>query len=62
MASDSLTEARDAATQARGLALALDAIEAQLAVLELGADADAIAKALSGPIIAFDAAAKEAIA
>ncbi len=46
--------------QARRLALALDAIEAELARLSLGADPDAIVDALASPIRAFDAAAKEA--
>lgn len=49
-----------AALQARRLALALDAIEAELARLNLGADPDAIVDALALPIRAFDAAAKGA--
>ncbi len=57
MASDSLTEA---AGSAQGLALALDAIEAELDRLDLGAPSDVIAQALAGPVIAFAAAAKEA--
>lgn len=57
MASDSLS--RDATAQARRLARALDAIEAKLDVLELGADPDLVARALAEPIRAFDAAAKE---
>jgi hypothetical protein len=40
--------------------LALDAIEAELAALEPGADADIIAQKLAGPVRAFDAAAKAA--
>jgi hypothetical protein len=59
MASDS--PSREAALQARQLARALDAIEAELDALELGADPDAVAKALAEPIRAFDAAAKEAL-
>jgi|CXWL01.1.fsa_nt_gi hypothetical protein len=66
MASDSLSEARELAAQAQLLAMALDAIEARLGALELGADADVISKALAGPVRAFDAAAhaalKEAVA
>lgn len=61
MASESPSEAR-AALQARRLALALDAIEATLDGLELGADPDVVAKALEEPIRAFDAAAREALA
>jgi hypothetical protein len=61
MASDSPSEVRDRAQQARTLAMALDAIEAELERLELGADPDVVAHALAGPIRAFDAAAKEAI-
>ena len=61
MASDSLPEVRDRAQHARRLAMALDAIEAGLDRLELGADPDVVAHALAGPIRAFDAAAKEAI-
>ncbi len=61
MASDSPSEVRDTLTQARGLGLALDAIEAQLDSLDLGANADAVAKALAGPIRAFDAAASAAL-
>jgi hypothetical protein len=60
MASDSLPEVR-AAAQARQLAVALDAIEAELDRLELGASPDVVARALAGPIRAFDAAAKEAM-
>ena len=41
--------------------MALDAIEAELDRLELGADPDLVVHALAGPIRAFDAAAKEAI-
>lgn len=61
MASDSLPEPRDAALEARRLALALDLIEAELARLELGAHPDVVAKALAEPIRAFDAAAREAL-
>jgi hypothetical protein len=60
MASDSLPDHREAAEQARRLALALDAIEARLDALSLGAGPDAIVDALAGPVTAFDAAAKEA--
>lgn len=61
MASDSPAGTRDAALQARRLALALDAIEAHLNALELGAGPDVVAKALKQPIEAFDAAAREAL-
>lgn len=61
MASDSPPEAR-AALQARRLAQALDAIEASLDALELGADPDAVAAALAEPVRAFDVIAKEALA
>jgi len=61
MASDSPAETRKAADQARRLALALDAIEAELDALELGANPDVVAKALKKPIEAFDAAAREAL-
>lgn len=57
MASDSLTEALSGA---QALALALDAIEAELDRLELGAPSDVIAQRLAGPVLAFAAAAKEA--
>jgi hypothetical protein len=60
MASDSRIEAFQPETSARALALALDAIEAELAALEPGADADVIAEKLAGPVRAFDAAAKAA--
>jgi len=40
--------------------LALDAIEARLDALGMGAAPDAIVDALAGPVRAFDAAAKEA--
>lgn len=46
--------------QAEALNRALDAIEAALAALEPGADPDVVARALAGPVRAFDAAAKEA--
>lgn len=61
MASDSPAEAKRTAVQARRLALALDAIEAQLDALELGAQPDVVARALKQPIKAFDAAAREAL-
>ena len=60
MAVERPPETEDIALQARRLALALDAIEAELARLSLGADPDAIADALANPIRAFDAAAKGA--
>jgi hypothetical protein len=61
MASDSPAETRKAASRARRLALALDAIEAQLDALELGSNPDVVAMALRTPIEAFDAAAREAL-
>ncbi|MBI3437336.1 MAG: hypothetical protein HY054_01555 [Proteobacteria bacterium] len=61
MASDSHPDDRDTAEQARQLSLALDAIEARLDALNLGAGPDAIVDALAGPVRAFDAAAKGAI-
>jgi hypothetical protein len=61
MASDSPLKVRDTAHQARRLAAALDAIEAELDRLELGSSPDAVARALAEPIRAFDAAAKEAM-
>ena len=61
MASDSLSEVREAAAPARRLAQALDAIETQLDRLAFGADPSDVAAALSGPVRAFDAAAKEAM-
>lgn len=61
MASDSATHALKTGFHARRLALALDAIEAELDALELGADADVVAAALKEPIEAFDAAAREAL-
>ena len=61
MASDSLSEARELAAQAQLLAMALDAIEARLGALELGADADVISNALADPVRAFDAAARAAL-
>ena len=60
MASDSPAETRKTAHQAR-LALALDAIEAQLDALELGSNPDVVAMTLRTPIEAFDAAAREAL-
>lgn len=59
MAGDSPSEA--AALRVRRLAAALDAIEARLDGLRLGADADEVAAALAEPVSAFDAAAKEAL-
>jgi hypothetical protein len=61
MASDSPTEVRDTAQQARRLAAALDAIEAELDRLELGSNPDVVARAMAEPIRALDAAAKEAM-
>jgi hypothetical protein len=61
MASDSPAETGKAARQARQLALALDEIEAQLNDLEPGADPDVLANALKKPILAFNAAAREAL-
>jgi len=61
MASDSHSEVREAAVQARRLASALDAIESELNRLDFGADPGAVATALAGPVRAFDAAAKEAM-
>lgn len=46
--------------KARRLALALDAIEAELSKLELGAEPGAVIAALSAPVSAFDTAAKGA--
>lgn len=60
MVSDSRIEAHDAASHARALALALDAIEAELAGLEPGVSADIIAPKLAAPVRAFDAAAQAA--
>ena len=61
MASDSRTPtAAEALSQAKSLALALDAIESKLDALDLGADPDAVAQALAAPVRAFDAAAKAA--
>jgi hypothetical protein len=59
MASDSPSDAT--AVQARCLAVALDAIEAGLAGLALGADPDDVAATLADPVRAFDAVAKEAV-
>ncbi len=61
MASDSPPEVREAAQQARQLAVALDLIDAELARLELGAPPAVVGRALAEPIRAFDAAAKEAL-
>lgn len=60
MAVERPPETEDIALQARRLALALDAIEAELSRLSLGAHPDAIVDALANPIRAFDAAAKGA--
>lgn len=60
MASGSPAQAHETAALARRLALAVDAIEAELAALELGANPDVVAEALAGPVRAFDAAAKDA--
>jgi len=60
MASDSHPNDRMTVEQARRLALALDAIEARLDALGMGAAPDAIVDALADPVRAFDAAAKEA--
>jgi hypothetical protein len=61
MASDSPSEPHDAAAQAQRLAAALDAIEAELERLEPGAPPAVVARALAGPIRAFDAAAGEVL-
>jgi hypothetical protein len=61
MASDSPSEVRNTAHQARRLVAALDAIEAELNRLELGSSPDVVARALAEPIRALDAAAKEAM-
>ncbi len=60
MASNSHPDGDVSAKQARRLALALDAIEARLDALGMGAEPDAIVDALAEPVRAFDAAAKEA--
>jgi len=60
MANESPAAPFDAAAAARRLALALDAIEAQLDALPAGAESDAVAAALAGPVAAFDQVAKEA--
>ena len=44
---------------ARRLALAIDAIEAELDLLELGAAPELVARALEGPVRALAAAARE---
>jgi hypothetical protein len=46
--------------KARRLALALDAIEAELDKLDLGVEPGAVIAALSAPVSAFDTAAKGA--
>ena len=56
MASDSQSETL--LPDPAALALALDAIEAELAALGPGASPDIIAKKLAAPVRAFDAAAK----
>jgi hypothetical protein len=60
MASVSPAQPHETAALARRLALAVDAIEAALSALEPGANPDAVAEALAGPVRAFDAAAKDA--
>jgi hypothetical protein len=55
---DAASPPSDRAAQAHRLALAIDAIEAELAGLEPGASPRAIAEALAGPVKAFDALAK----
>jgi hypothetical protein len=52
---------QEAQALARRLCLAIDAIEAELSVLNLGADPDAVARALAAPVRLFDTAAKEAL-
>jgi hypothetical protein len=59
MANESPAAPIEAAVFARRLSLALDAIEAQLDALPAGAEMDAVASALSGPVAAFDAIAKQ---
>ena len=53
--------ANDLNAKARRLALALDLIEARLADLDLGAHPELIIEALTEPVRAFDAAAREAV-
>ncbi len=66
MASPTIPSAQDAApdavAEARQLSFALDAIEACLERLALGAPPIAIAEALAAPVRAFDAIAKETMA
>jgi hypothetical protein len=62
MANESAAAPFDAAAYAKRLALALDAIEAQLDALRPGAEIGAVASALAGPVAAFDALAKEGAA
>ncbi|HRP10564.1 MAG TPA: hypothetical protein PLK37_05985 [Terricaulis sp.] len=57
----SLTQSETLSPEVRALALALDAIEAELAGLEPGASADIIARRLAAPVRAFDAAAKASL-
>jgi hypothetical protein len=62
MANESSSGPFNAAFHARRLALALDAIEAQLDALPAGAGIDDLVAALAAPVAAFDAVAKEAAA
>jgi len=57
----SLTQSETLLPEVRALALALDAIEAELADLEPGASADIIARRLAAPVRAFDATAKASL-
>ena len=59
MVSATPSQPRKAVDEARRLALALDAIEAELDMLNLGAPPDQVAAALAGPVRQFDAAAEE---
>lgn len=52
---------QEAQAAARRLSLAIDAIEAELSALSLGADPDSVARALAAPVRLFDTAAKEAL-
>ena len=64
MASETSSPSPDAVggarEQARRLAAAVDALEAELNALGPNADADTFAAALAEPVRAFDLAAKEA--